>query len=137
MDSGRMRSAREELQMIKVTLADGSVREIEENSSVRDAAKSISRSLAKEAVAAKVNGTVQGMDYPLTGDCTLEILKFSDEEGAKTFRHTASHMLAQAVKKLYPDAKLAIGPAIDNGFYYDFDLNTGLQTKIFRLSKKR
>ena len=108
--------------MIKVTLADGSVREIEENSSVRDAAKSISRSLAKEAVAAKVNGTVQGMDYPLTGDCTLEILKFSDEEGAKTFRHTASHMLAQAVKKLYPDAKLAIGPAIDNGFYYDFDL---------------
>ena len=117
-----MRSAREELQMIKVTLADGSVREIEENSSVRDAAKSISRSLAKEAVAAKVNGTVQGMDYPLTGDCTLEILKFSDEEGAKTFRHTASHMLAQAVKKLYPDAKLAIGPAIDNGFYYDFDL---------------
>ena len=109
--------------MIKVTLADGSVRELEEGSSVLDAAKSISRGLAKEAVAAKVNGEIQGMDYVLPGDCTLEILKFSDEEGAHTFRHTASHILAQAVKKLYPEAKLAIGPAIDNGFYYDFDLD--------------
>ncbi len=108
--------------MIKVTLADGSVRELEEGSSVLDAAKSISRGLAKEAVAAKVNGEIQGTDYILPGDCTLEILKFSDEEGAHTFRHTASHILAQAVKKLYPEAKLAIGPAIDNGFYYDFDL---------------
>ena len=107
--------------MIKVTLADGSVRELEEGSSVLDAAKSISRGLAKEAVAAKVNGEIQGMDYVLPGDCTLEILKFSDEEGAHTFRHTASHILAQAVKKLYPEAKMAIGPAIDNGFYYDFD----------------
>ena len=108
--------------MIKVTLADGSVREAEDGSSVLDVAKSISRGLAKEAVAAKVNGEIQGTGYILTGDCTLEILKFTDEDGAKTFRHTASHILAQAVKKLFPEAKLAIGPAIDNGFYYDFDL---------------
>lgn len=109
--------------MIKVTLADGSVREAEDGSSVLDVAKSISRGLAKEAVAAKVNGEVQGTGYILTDDCTLEILKFADEEGAKTFRHTASHILAQAVKRLFPEAKLAIGPAIDNGFYYDFDLD--------------
>ena len=108
--------------MIKVTLADGSVREAEDGSSVLDVAKSISRGLAKEAVAAKVNGEIQGTGYVLTGDCTLEILKFTDEDGAKTFRHTASHILAQAVKRLFPEAKLAIGPAIDNGFYYDFDL---------------
>ena len=108
--------------MIKVTLADGSVREAEDGSSVLDVAKSISRGLAKEAVAAKVNGEIQGTGYILTGDCTLEIIKFTDEDGAKTFRHTASHILAQAVKKLFPEAKLAIGPAIDNGFYYDFDL---------------
>ncbi len=108
--------------MIKIALTDGSVREIEDGSSVLDAAKSISRGLAKEAVAARVNGEIQGMEYPLTQDCSLEILKFSDKDGARTFRHTASHILAQAVKKLYPEAKLAIGPAIDNGFYYDFDL---------------
>lgn len=108
--------------MIKVTLADGSVREAEDGSSVLDVAKSISRGLAKEAVAAKVDGVIQGTGYILTGDCTLEILKFTDEDGARIFRHTASHILAQAVKRLFPEAKLAIGPAIDNGFYYDFDL---------------
>ena len=99
--------------------------------------KSISRGLAKEAVAAKVNGEIQGTDYILPGDCTLEILKFSDEEGAHTFRHTASHILAQAVKKLYPEAKLAIGPAIDNGFYYDFDLAAPLYRGRFSCYRKR
>lgn len=108
--------------MIKITLTDGSVREAEEGSSVLDVAKSISRGLAKEAVAAKINGEIQGMDHVLNDDCTLEILKFADNDGAHTFRHTASHILAQAVKRLYPEAKLAIGPSIDNGFYYDFDL---------------
>ena len=122
--------------MIKITLADGSVREAEEGSSVLDVAKSISRGLAKEAVAAEVNGEVQGMEYELTGDCSLEILKFSDEEGAKTFRHTASHILAQAVKKLYPEAKLAIGPAIDNGFYYDFDLEHRFTEEDFSAIEK-
>ncbi len=122
--------------MIRITLADGSVREAEEGSSVLDAAKSISRGLAKEAVAAKVNGDIQGTDYELTEDCSLEILRFSDEEGAKTFRHTASHILAQAVKKLYPEAKLAIGPAIDNGFYYDFDLEHRFTEEDFSAIEK-
>ncbi|MFR8250454.1 MAG: threonine--tRNA ligase [Anaerovoracaceae bacterium] len=122
--------------MIKITLADGSVREMEDGSSVLDAAKSISRGLAKEAVAAKVNGEIRGLEYVLPGDCTLEILKFSDEEGAHTFRHTASHILAQAVKKLYPEAKLAIGPAIDNGFYYDFDLEHRFTEEDFAAIEK-
>ena len=122
--------------MIKITLADGSVREMEDGSSVLDAATSISRGLAKEAVAAKVNGEIRGLEYVLPGDCTLEILKFSDEEGAHTFRHTASHILAQAVKKLYPEAKLAIGPAIDNGFYYDFDLEHRFTEEDFAAIEK-
>ena len=122
--------------MIKITLADGSVREMEDGSSVLDAAKSISRGLAKEAVAAKVNGEIRGLEYVLPGDCTLEILKFSDEEGAHTFRHTASHILAQAVKKLYPEAKLAIGPAIENGFYYDFDLEHRFTEEDFAAIEK-
>ncbi|MDD7409260.1 MAG: threonine--tRNA ligase [Anaerovoracaceae bacterium] len=109
--------------MIKLTLKDGSIHEVEDGSSVRDAAKSISRSLAKAAVAAKVDGQIQGMDYVLPDDCEFEVLKFDDPEGASTFRHTASHVLAQAVKKLWPEAKLAIGPSIENGFYYDFDLD--------------
>ena len=122
--------------MIKITLTDGSVREAAKGSSVLDVAKSISRGLAKEAVAARVNGEVQGTDFVLTDDCTLEILKFADEDGAKTFRHTASHILAQAVKKLFPEAKLAIGPAIDNGFYYDFDLEHRLTEDDFAAIEK-
>jgi len=122
--------------MIKVTLADGSVREAEDGSSVLDVAKGISRGLAKEAVAAKVNGEVEGTGYILTEDCTLEILKFSDDEGARTLRHTASHVLAQAVKRLFPEAKLAIGPAIDNGFYYDFDLEHRFTEEDFAAIEK-
>jgi threonyl-tRNA synthetase len=122
--------------MIKVTLADGSVREAEEGSSVLDVAKSISRGLAKEAVAAKVNGNIEGTGYVLNSDCTLEILKFTDTDGANTFRHTASHILAQAVKRLFPEAKLAIGPAIDNGFYYDFDLEHRFTEEDFPVIEK-
>jgi threonyl-tRNA synthetase len=108
--------------MIKITLKDGSVREADQGASILDVAKSIHHGLAKEAVAGKVNGKVQGLDYKLEEDSELEILKFEDSEGNHTFRHTSSHILAQAVKRLFPDAKLGIGPAIDNGFYYDFDL---------------
>ncbi|MBR2778954.1 MAG: threonine--tRNA ligase [Firmicutes bacterium] len=122
--------------MIKISLPDGSIREAEDGSSVYDVAKGISRGLAKEAVAARVDGEIQGMDYVLPGDCTLEILKFEDEDGAHTFRHTASHIMAQAVKKLYPDAKLAIGPAIDNGFYYDFDLEHRFSDEDFPAIEK-
>lgn len=108
--------------MIKITLKDGSVREAEKGITVLQLAKSLHQGLAKEAVAAKIDGEVQGLGYVLEKDCSLDILKFEDEEGSETFRHTSSHILAQAVKKLFPEAKLGIGPAIDNGFYYDFDL---------------
>ena len=108
--------------MIKITLKDGSAKEAEKGATILEVAKSIHHGLAKEAVAGKVNGKVQGLDYKLEEDCSLEILKFEDEEGNHTFRHTSSHILAQAVKRLFPEAKLGIGPAIDNGFYYDFDM---------------
>ncbi|MBQ8791318.1 MAG: threonine--tRNA ligase [Ruminiclostridium sp.] len=110
--------------MIKITLKDGSIKEIESASSVFDIAREISQGLAKAACAAKINGEVKDLRTIIDSDCTLEILTFDDEDGRKAFRHTASHILAQAVKRLYPDVKLAIGPAIDNGFYYDFDKET-------------
>ena len=106
---------------MKVMLKDGSSMEFENGVSVLDVAKTISEGLARAACAAKVNGEVVDLRTELNGDCELEILTFRDEEGKKAFRHTASHVMAQAVKRLYPDVKLAIGPAIDDGFYYDFD----------------
>ena len=106
---------------MKVMLKDGASMEFENGVSVLDVAKSISEGLARAACAAKVNGEVVDLRTELNGDCELEILTFRDEEGKKAFRHTASHVMAQAVKRLYPDVKLAIGPAIDDGFYYDFD----------------
>ena len=110
--------------MIKITLKDGSIKEIENSKSVFDIAKEISQGLAKAACAARIDGEVKDLRTIIDKDCTLEILTFDDEDGRKAFRHTASHILAQAVKRLYPDVKLAIGPAIDNGFYYDFDKET-------------
>ena len=106
---------------MKVMLKDGSSMEFKNGVSVLDVAKSISEGLARAACAAKVNGEVVDIRTELGGDCELEILTFRDEEGKKAFRHTASHVMAQAVKRLYPDVKLAIGPAIEDGFYYDFD----------------
>ena len=110
--------------MIKLTLKDGSIREAESGQSAADIIKGIGAGLFKAACCVKINGEVKDLRTVLNEDCTLEILTFADEEGKKTYRHTASHILAQAVKRLYPEAKLAIGPAIDNGFYYDFDIPT-------------
>ena len=110
--------------MIKVTLKDGSVKELESACSVFDVAKEISPRLAKAACVAKIDGEIKDLRTVIDSDCTLEILTFDDEDGKKAFRHTASHILAQAVKRLYPEVKMAIGPAIDNGFYYDFDKDT-------------
>ncbi len=107
--------------MIKITLKDGSERQYEAGISVLDIAKDLSEGLARNACAGKVNGEMVDLRTPVTEDSALEILTFADQEGAWAFRHTAAHILAQAVKKLYPHVKLAIGPAIDNGFYYDFD----------------
>ena len=106
---------------MKVTLKDGSVMELANGASVLEAAKSISEGLARAACAGKVNGEVVDLRTELPGDCSLEILTFNDAEGKRAFRHTASHIMAQAVKRLYPDIKLAIGPSIEDGFYYDFD----------------
>lgn len=110
--------------MIKVTLKDGSVKEFPAGISAYEAAKEISMGLARNACAAKINGKNADLRDTLNEDCELEILTFDDEYGKWTFRHTASHIMAQAVKRLYPDAKLAIGPAVDDGFYYDYDVET-------------
>ena len=112
--------------MIKVTLKDGSVREFENELSVLEIAKSISEGLARAVVAASVNDQVVGLDYKVKEDCTLNLFKFDDVEGKDVFRHTSAHMLAQAIKRLYPEAKFAIGPSIENGFYYDIDLEERL-----------
>ena len=110
--------------MIKVTLKDGSVREFEAGTNVIDIARAISQGLFKSACVCRINGAVKDLRTKIEEDCELEILTFDDEEGKKAFRHTASHILAHAVKRLFPSAKLAIGPAIENGFYYDFDVDT-------------
>ncbi len=107
--------------MIRITLKDGIVKEYHEGITVREVAESISAGLARAALAGEVNGKVTELDFKLDSDCRLNLLTFEDEGGRFTYRHTASHVLAQAVKRLYPDAKLAIGPAIDTGFYYDFE----------------
>ena len=107
--------------MINITLKGGTVKEFEAGVTPYDVAKSIGAGLAKAVCAATVNGKEADLRTPLNEDCALELLTFDDDYGKWTFRHTASHILAQAVKRLYPNVKLAIGPAIDNGFYYDFD----------------
>lgn len=106
---------------MKVTLKDGSSKEFESAMSIYDIAMSISEGLARVAVAGEVDGTVTDLRTTITTDCTLNILTANDEQGLRVLRHTCSHVLAEAVKRLRPEAKLAIGPAIDEGFYYDFD----------------
>ena len=109
--------------MANVTLKGGVVKEYENGTTAMEIAKSIGMGLYKAVCICKINGEYQDLRTPITGDCELEFLTFEDDEEAKrTFRHTASHILAQAVKSLYPEAKLAIGPSIANGFYYDFDV---------------
>ena len=109
--------------MINITLKDGSVLNCESGITVYDAAKQISMGLARNACAATVDGKNCDLRTVLNNDCKLEILTFDDEYGKWTFRHTASHIMAQAVKRLFPNAKLTIGPAVDDGFYYDFDID--------------
>ena len=110
--------------MLNITLKGGDVRQVEENTTVEALCRDISMNLYRAACAARINGEVCDLRTPLTEDCTLEILTFEDEDGQRAFNHTASHILAQAVMHLFPDTKFAIGPAIDNGFYYDFDKET-------------
>ena len=107
--------------MISIKLKDGSVKEFESALSAADVAKSLGMGLYKAACLAKIDGETCDLRTVIDRDCALEILTFDDPDGARAFRHTASHILAQAVKRLYPDVKLTIGPSIENGFYYDFD----------------
>ena len=109
-----------------ITLKDGSALEVEKGAKITDVAKQISEGLARVALVARYNGKLTELNTEITEDGTLELLTFKDEEGRNAYRHTCSHVLAQAVKNLYPEAKLAIGPAIKNGFYYDFDLPSSI-----------
>lgn len=110
----------EEIKM-KITLKDGSVKEYAEAKSVYDIASDISAGLARVACAGEVNGEIVDLRTVVDQDCELNIVTASDPEGLRVIRHTASHVLAQAVKRVFPNAKIAIGPAIDDGFYYDFE----------------
>ena len=107
---------------MKITLKDGSVKEYEHALSVIEIASDISEGLARNACAGEIDGKVVDLRTVVDTDCNLNILTVSDPAGLSAYRHTASHILAQAVKRLYPEAKLAIGPSIENGFYYDFDI---------------
>lgn len=107
--------------MIKITLPDGSIKEFENGATPIDVAKSISEGLARNVISAKFNGTTVETVTPLTEDGDLVLYTWNDEEGKKAFWHSSSHVMAQAIQDLYPGAKLSIGPAIDNGFYYDVD----------------
>ncbi len=131
--------------MVKLTLKDGSVKEVEANIAAAEVIKGIGMGLYKAACCVKIDGEVKDLRTPLTEDCTFEVCTFDDPDGKKTFWHTASHVLAQAVKRLYPNAKLAIGPAIDGGFYYDFDLEhpftpeelTKIEAEMKKIAKEK
>jgi len=106
---------------INVTLPDGSVRSYDQGATAMDVAKSISEGLARNVLSAKVNGEVRDANRPLPGDCTLALLTWNDTDGKATLWHSSAHVMAEAVEALYPGAKFGIGPAIENGFYYDID----------------
>lgn len=110
--------------MLKVSLKDGSILEIEKGSSILEVAKKISEGLARVATCGEINGKIKDLRYEIQDDCNLVIHTFNDDdlEGKKAYWHTTSHIMAQAVKRLFPDVKFAIGPSIDEGFYYDFDV---------------
>ncbi len=111
--------------MLTITLKGGDVREVAESTTVDALCRDISMNLYRAACAARIDGEVADLRTPLTADCTVEILTFDDIDGKKAYWHTTSHVMAQAITRLYPDVKLAIGPSIDSGFYYDFDHSEG------------
>lgn len=117
--------------LIKITLPDGSVKEEQSGVLASEVVKSISEGLYRNAVAVKINGEAKDLNTPVDGDCQFKVLTFNDAEGKQVYWHTASHVLAQAVKRIYPTAKLAIGPAIKTGFYYDFEFKTNVSQEDF------
>ncbi len=116
--------------MIHITLKDGSIIEVEKGCTLLQVAEKISEGFARKVLSATVDGKVHGLPLPLEHDCEVTFNTFDDADGRLAYRHTASHVLAQAVKRLYPDSKLAIGPAIDDGFYYDIDSETVFTPEI-------
>ena len=108
--------------MINIKLKDGSIMQIEQEMSILEVAKKISEGLARVATAGEIDGEVKDLRYVIEKDCNLNILTFNELDGKKAYWHTTSHIMAQAIKRIFPDVKLAIGPSIDNGFYYDFDI---------------
>lgn len=121
---------------MKVTLKDGSILEMESGKSIYDIAKEISDGLARVAVAGEVNGEVKDLRTELLEDCELNILTANDKKGLAVLRHTTSHVLAEAVKNLFPEAKLAIGPSIDTGFYYDFECDPFSREDLDKIEKE-
>lgn len=107
-----------------IKLKDGSIKEYDSPTTAAEITKDISMGLYRNACCVLVDGKVKDLRTVIDSDCSFEVLTFDDEDGKKAFNHTASHVMAQAVKRLYPNAKLTIGPSIENGFYYDFDIDT-------------
>ena len=132
--------------MINITLPDGSVRQYESGTSAMQVAQSISQGLAQNILAAKVNGEVWDASRPITSDASLQLLKWEDKEGKNTFWHSSAHLLAEALEALFPGTKFGIGPAIENGFYYDVDTNdrtltpadmTAIEQKMLELARQK
>lgn len=121
---------------MKITLKDGSFKEYDKAMSIIDIAADISEGLARMACAGEVNGETADLRTVIDSDCELSILTFNDDKGKAAYRHTASHVLAQAVKNLYPEAKLAIGPSIDTGFYYDFESQSFSREDLDKIEKE-
>ena len=112
--------------MAKIRLPDNSIIEVEKSTSAAEAAKKISRSLAEDAVAVKIDGKISDLNTPITNDCKIEFLTFDDPEGREVYWHSSSHLMAHAIQSIYPEAKFGVGPAIDDGFYYDIDISKTL-----------
>ncbi|AFH49145.1 Threonyl-tRNA synthetase [Ignavibacterium album JCM 16511] len=120
------------MEKIKIKFPDGSVKEFDKGITGYQIAESISRRLADEALAIKINGRVRELNVPLTEYAEVQILTFDDEEGKEVYWHSSSHLMAHAIQSLHPEAKFGVGPAIENGFYYDFDINTQLSEDDLR-----
>ena len=119
-----------------ITLKDGSKKEYAQPMSAYDIARDLSEGLARVACIAEIDGKAVDLRTVVDKDCSLNILTFDSDEGKRAYRHTCSHVLAEAVKHLYPEAKLAIGPSIDNGFYYDFDMPPLTREDLDKIEKE-
>ncbi|MGB9591677.1 MAG: TGS domain-containing protein, partial [Candidatus Kryptoniota bacterium] len=123
--------------MIKITLPDNSTIEIEKSTAAIEVAKRINIKLAEDAVAVKIDDRVSDLTTPLESDCKIRFLTFDDPEGREVYWHSSSHLMAHAILSIYPEAKFGVGPAIEDGFYYDVDINTKLtQEDLLAIEKK-